>query len=296
MFEKYHIVQQELAERGHELSDLDAKASKDISDLRAMLEETRVRVKELRKESYEFKRDIVIGGINPRTKKIVAERAVKFYNELLRSKDAFIEKTKLKNATLKNQIQKLDTQARRKEQQGESLHSIDFHQLKIENSQFNQKIKERNTELLNLKTTTGKTVQSLNSAKRRLNSFSQANRQLQRGISDRQSQLQRLSEELTNVEADIEKELARQRRFKMQTSNEEMPQVLDYVNQKANHDRLTREVANWKRKVEIAQMGARMATQQLNQLAGTMTQKQQKEPEDTDSDSTEHQHAQAADS
>ena len=42
---------------------------------------------------------------------------------------------------------------------GEVLHVVDFDQLKIENQQYLDRIEERNTELLRLKTTTGKAVQ-----------------------------------------------------------------------------------------------------------------------------------------
>jgi len=45
------------------------------------------------------------------------------------------------------------------------LRSIDFHQLKIENALFNAKIAEKNGELLALKMSTGKSVQTLNQAK-----------------------------------------------------------------------------------------------------------------------------------
>ena len=42
---------------------------------------------------------------------------------------------------------------------GEVLHVVDFDQLKIENQQYLDRIEERNSELLRLKTTTGKAVQ-----------------------------------------------------------------------------------------------------------------------------------------
>lgn len=59
----------------------------------------------------------------------------------------------------------VEAQLKQKEDQGDTLQSIDFHQLQIENSQYNQKIEERNQELLELKKTTGRTIQALNAAK-----------------------------------------------------------------------------------------------------------------------------------
>jgi hypothetical protein len=47
----------------------------------------------------------------------------------------------------------------------DALDSVDLEQLKIQNSQYNSKIKEKNDELLKLKIVTGKTIQNLNRAK-----------------------------------------------------------------------------------------------------------------------------------
>ena len=48
---------------------------------------------------------------------------------------------------------------------GEVLHEVDFQQLKIENSQYLEKIDERNQDLLRLKLMSGNTLQVLNSYK-----------------------------------------------------------------------------------------------------------------------------------
>jgi hypothetical protein len=39
-----------------------------------VLEETETRIAELKKDAYEFKRDVVVGGENPRTGRTVAEK------------------------------------------------------------------------------------------------------------------------------------------------------------------------------------------------------------------------------
>ena len=126
--------------------------------LRAQMEETDVRIAEIKKDAYEFKRDIVTGAENFRTGKIVAEKAVRYMEDKLRAKAAVAEKLRLKNATLKQQYPKVEASLQQKEDMGEVLHVIDFDQLKIENQQYLEKIEERNNELLRLKLTTGNTV------------------------------------------------------------------------------------------------------------------------------------------
>lgn len=52
-----------------------------------------------------------------------------------------------------------------KEEVGEALHDVDFQQLKIENAQFLETIEARNQELIQLKLSSGNTLQVLNTYK-----------------------------------------------------------------------------------------------------------------------------------
>ena len=51
---------------------------------------------------------------------------------------------------------------------GDDLKFIDFHQLQIENKKHVKDIDERNKKLLSMKLNSGKTVQTLNSLKKKL--------------------------------------------------------------------------------------------------------------------------------
>ena len=115
-----------------------------IDSLKAIVEETEIRIGELKREAYEFKRDVVVGAENPRTGQIMAEKVVKYFDDELKSKDVIIEKLKLKNNNLKSQAYKIEQQLSAKDDTSDSLHYIDFHQLQIENKQFLSKIEVKN--------------------------------------------------------------------------------------------------------------------------------------------------------
>lgn len=66
---------------------------------------------------------------------------------------------------MKNQIQKIESQLQHKEDMGEVFLPIDFDQLKIENQQYQEKIEERNNDLLTLKVTAGNTLRILSNHK-----------------------------------------------------------------------------------------------------------------------------------
>lgn len=63
-------------------------------------------ITEIRKDAFDFQREILIGGENSRTGKIEAERIVKYYEDKLKQKDMLIDKYKAKRMTLESQIWK----------------------------------------------------------------------------------------------------------------------------------------------------------------------------------------------
>ncbi|GCB80046.1 hypothetical protein scyTo_0019653, partial [Scyliorhinus torazame] len=105
-----------------------------------------------------------------------------------------------------------------KEEAGEVLREVDFHQLKIENSQYLKQIEQYNQDLLQLKVMTGKTQLVLNSYK------------------------------------DKAKEEELNRKFRDDISNYRVPDVLEYVRETWNRFDLEKKVKTWERKVDIAEL------------------------------------------
>ncbi|KAM9330354.1 cilia- and flagella-associated protein 184 [Gastrophryne carolinensis] len=83
-------------------------------------------------------------------------------------KEKEVIQVRLENIKLKNQIHHYESTMRSKEELAEGLHLIDFEQLKIENQTYNEKIEERNEELLKLKKKITNTVQVLTHLKEKL--------------------------------------------------------------------------------------------------------------------------------
>ncbi|EQC35768.1 hypothetical protein SDRG_06527 [Saprolegnia diclina VS20] len=272
--QKNDICSAELEEAQKEIEETKRSSERLIDTLRAVLEETDIRIAELKMDAYEFKRDIVVGAENFRTGKTIAEKMVRYMEDKLRAKDAVIEKLRLKNATLKSQAQKIDAQLRQKEEMGDALHYIDFHQLQIENKQYVAKIEERNDELLKLKQTTGNTVQLLNTLKQKLNDLIDESAWLQAEIRDRAELHDKVKTELLTVGDEIshDTKLVKSSLSAKAETSTEMPQILDFVGQKALMYELAQEVANYERKVEIAEMAAKKKARDQRQSALLMQQ------------------------
>ena len=235
-------------------------SEKMVDTLRAVLEETEIRIGELKRDAYEFKRDVVVGAENARTGKIMAERVTRYFEDKLKQIDAIIEKLRLKNSTLKTQMNKIESQLAQKEEIGDVLHYIDFHQLQIENKQYVAKIEERNDELLTVKLSTGKTIQALNEYKRRLNEKLEEAEWLQNEVASKRTQLAKLGRESNRVEKDVRTEKRQRNRLRQQIEEAlEMPAVEDYILQKRAMYELVSQLNNWKKKVEILEMAAKKA-------------------------------------
>ncbi|XP_061443391.1 coiled-coil domain-containing protein 96 [Rhineura floridana] len=84
------------------------------------------------------------------------------------SKEKEMTEVHLENIKLKHRIQKLEVSLKAQEELAEGLHLIDFEQLKIENQTYNEKIEERNEELLKLRRKITNTVQVLTQVKEKL--------------------------------------------------------------------------------------------------------------------------------
>jgi len=50
------------------------------------LEEAELRLVEIKKDEYEFERDIAKGAVNPRTGKPISEKVIKYLDDKLRAK------------------------------------------------------------------------------------------------------------------------------------------------------------------------------------------------------------------
>lgn len=183
-------------------------SEKMIDTLKAVIEEADMRIHEIKRDAFEFKRDVVMLGNSPASfrpdsasytmkpgtanstlrsasaskkgpktddsseanniilnDKMTQDKLIKYLNDKETQIDTTMEKLKLKNVTLKNQIYKVEQQLEQKEENNDTLQYIDFHQLQIENKQNVIKIAEKNEELITLKQSTNRTIQILNDLK-----------------------------------------------------------------------------------------------------------------------------------
>merc|ERR1719502_1551865 len=262
--EKYRIATLELEALQKDIEQTRQTGEQNLDILRALMEETDLRTAEVKRDAYEFRRDIVVGAENPRTGKTMAEKVLKYMEDKLTQKDMLINKLLMKNQAYKIAIRKADKQLKSKEETGEDLQYIDFHQLQIENQQFVVKIEEANQELLNLKRTSGHTVKTLNNMKKKLSNLTSEARFLEDEIKERKAMLSKTENDIVKVVEEKENARKDNKKLRMQSRiSTDMPQVVDYVNQKAEQYEIEQQKRTWERKLEIAEMAVKRVNAQI---------------------------------
>ncbi|XP_067853522.1 cilia- and flagella-associated protein 263 isoform X2 [Heptranchias perlo] len=198
--QKCNIAYRELEETKEILAKLQHESDHIIRNLQATLEEAEFALTETKKAAHEFERDILAFTRGKKGSTIVTDTLFKYFEDKIHAKELLIDKLQLKNHAWKMLKAKLHQQLRQKEEAGEMLREVDFHQLKIENSQYLNQIEQYNQDLLELKVMTGKTQGVLNSYKRQLQRTLAETKQLTSEVKSRRQMLRKIEIETTEVE------------------------------------------------------------------------------------------------
>lgn len=142
-----------------------------------------------------MKKDAGLRSIVSQTGRPFTLKDIEFYLERERQKEREVIGVRIENIKLKNQLKKKENELKAKEEFGEGLHMIDFEQLKIENQTYNEKIEERNEELMKLKKKINNTVQILTHVKEKL--------QFVNGENERQGEKLNVNDEMVKKVGDL---------------------------------------------------------------------------------------------
>ena len=201
---KYEIANRELETLKMNIEEGREKSETLLERLKAILEGTDLSIAEIRKEAFDFGR-FLSAAENGRTGKYDAEKLMKYMDDKFKAKEALIDKLQLKNVSFKTQILKADTQIRHKEEMGDDLKFIDFHQLQIENKKHVKDIDDRNNKLLTLKINSGNTVQTLNSLKKKLTDAIREHDHIEIEMKIKQQKMEKTKKAIKKTKEDIKK-------------------------------------------------------------------------------------------
>jgi len=197
--QRYFKCLAQVNELRDELKRLQAQFDRTAMEMKRRLDDKETKAREIKEAFIDFKREILKAAENSRTGKPIPGKLIKGFEEQEHGKDEEVEKLRLANINRRNVLRKLEGTLRQKEKLADGLHLIDFEQLKIENQTLNEKIEERNEELLKLRKKTTTTVQVLTHLKEKLQFVQAENQVLKHDLADLEIELTNKRDVLTQT-------------------------------------------------------------------------------------------------
>ncbi|XP_075622104.1 cilia- and flagella-associated protein 263 [Balearica regulorum gibbericeps] len=251
--QKYELADRELTELRDEIQRMNKDSEQTLKNLEAVIEEAEVWWTDVKKAISDFEKDIISTISSKKGSIVSSEKLLRYMEEKNRQRDLLREKLRFKNYLLKGYKKKLQQQLTQKEQMGETLCEVRLQQLQVRNAQYQKKIDKKNQELLQLKLTSGKTVQVLNLYKRKLQDAMATSMSLTKDISQRKELLAKMEREAALVEEQRAKAESVNRQLQKQLSDCSVPPVLSYVQKKMAVTGLRNSTQGLERKVAVAE-------------------------------------------
>ncbi|XP_014803504.1 PREDICTED: coiled-coil domain-containing protein 113 isoform X2 [Calidris pugnax] len=264
--QKCELAERELVEMKDEIERMKKNSEQTLQNLEAVIEEADVWWTDIKKAMSDFEKDVISTISSKKGSIIASEKLLRYMEEKNRQRDLLREKLRLKNCLLKGYKKKLQQQLRQKEQMGETLCEVRLQELQVRNAKYQQKIDEKNQELLQLKLTSRKTVQVFNFYHRKLQDAMETSMSLTKDISQRKELLEKIERETVVVEKQRAEAERVNRQLRKQLSDYSVPPVLSYVQKKMEIAELEKNLKVWERKVAVAKMSLQSYRRAWNQV------------------------------
>ncbi|XP_074769444.1 cilia- and flagella-associated protein 263 [Athene noctua] len=264
--QKCELVEWELAEVKDEIQRMKEDSEQTLQNLEAVIEEADIWWADIKKSISDFEKDIMSSISSKKGSNTASEKVLRYLEEKNRQRDLLREKLLAENCLLKDYKKKLQQQLRQKDQMGETLCEIQVQQLKVRNAQYQEKIKEKNEELVQLKLTSQKTTQLLNFYKRKLQDAMETSTSLMKDISQRKELLKKIRREAALVEEQRAEAESVNWQLRKKLSEYSAPSVMSYVRKKMAVTDLEKSIKVWQRKVAGAEMTLQSYRRAWNQV------------------------------
>lgn len=195
-----------------------------------------------------------------------ADDLLRFLQRSAQAQRGYLDKLHVQCKAAEQEITRAQLQLRQRRAAGEAFNAVDFAQLRIENEQFTERTEKKNTELADLKGTSTRAVQTLNTLMDTLNELSTEQAQLRKELRSRGEYLSRCATEVGAVAVEATGAERRNRTIKAQHEAVRVPKIEEYIAQTAELFELEKAFKNWSRKVEIAEGQASVLRHQSRRL------------------------------
>ena len=176
--QRYTKYIEKLKQSKEDLKALNLDIQKQSTEIKNEKDETYTETIGNWNELVDYYKDVCTQAVSARSGKALNSSDIDANIKLLEKKEEEVSSARLEHIKMTNRLKKKEQQLKQREELADGLHLIDFEQLKIENQTYNEKIEERNEELLKLNQKITNTVQVLTHYKEKLQ-FLESDSQIQ---------------------------------------------------------------------------------------------------------------------
>lgn len=185
-----------LKDERKEVENLKKANEESLEEYRAKLQTHVYKANEFESKFKEFKKDKTQKAEFSRTGKSIPPDKIDRFDQEEAVKDEEVRMVRINYIKQRNRMKKLANLLKEKEKLTDGLHLIDFEQLKIENTTLNEKIEERNEDLLKLRKKATTTIHILTHVKEKLQFIQGENIALKKQLSKTEEELATLRDKL----------------------------------------------------------------------------------------------------
>ncbi|XP_034947063.1 coiled-coil domain-containing protein 113 [Chelonus insularis] len=195
-------------------------------NLTAQLDEIELRIRDIEEVKKELEYIIQNKDAESTTKKILADKFIKYMKTWMKTVTHVMDKLRLKSYSIKSQIKKIQQQLRQREEFEQTFYVIDFEALTIENQDYLKKIKTTNKELINLKKVLGRYNLKLDHFRKKLEEQRNKIDNLEKEINIKENNIDKLKKDIELFKSKLENINQQKSKFLI---DKELPDVIDFI-------------------------------------------------------------------
>jgi len=203
--QKLEIATSLLGDIQHDTAESKRLHQQKVDTINISLEEIELRLVDLEKDAFAFKRDVVVKVDNEAPNKANVERLLRYYQSRILSLESTLDRLYLQQSDQKRTLNKLLVQLKQRESVGSSFHFLDFHQLQIDTKKQVQQLTEKTNELARVKMQESKQHGKLTVMKGQLAEIEKETQAADKAIALRQKHKVQLDDTIVTATIEIEK-------------------------------------------------------------------------------------------
>lgn len=196
---KYWSQLQRLRDERSAISQMRAQSDADIERSKQSHENVIQEAMQYEHNFLEFVKEKAKEAVFIRNNKPIPAKRIEEFEGQEDTLHARVHEVRVQYLKLRNRSRKLHNDMSHKDSKKDGMHLIDFEQLKIENTNLNEKIEERNEDLLKLRKKATTTIHVLTHVKEKLEFVKAENTQLQKQVAQLEEELSALRDKLAQT-------------------------------------------------------------------------------------------------